>query len=102
MVDPIAERVRKLGEPTIKSISNIARLQRVTDNDADDLAPEDMLTELLEDNKNLALRLREAHEVCSEARDLATASLIENWIDETERRAWFLFETTRRPGSTEH
>lgn len=102
MVDPIAERVRKLGEPTIKSIGNIARLQRLSDSDADDLTAEDMLAELMEDEKALAMHLREVHEQCSEARDLASASLIENWIDETEQRAWFLFEITRRPGSTEH
>jgi len=96
MTDPIAERVRKIGGSTIKSIGQIARLQRVLDNDADYIDPEDMLAELCEDNKTLAARLREAHNVCDEHRDIATASLIEVWIDETERRTWFLFETSRR------
>ena len=96
MTDPIAERVRKLGGSTIKSIGHISRLQRITDNDADYVEPLDMLAELEEDNRVLAARLREAHDVCDEHRDVATASLIEVWIDETERRTWFLFETTRR------
>ena len=89
MTDPIAERVRKIGGSTIKSIGHIARLQRVLDNDADYVDPEDMLAELCEDNKTLTARLREAHNVCDEHRDFATTSLIENWIDETERRTWF-------------
>jgi starvation-inducible DNA-binding protein len=92
MTDPIAERLRKIGGATIKSIGQISRLQRVLDNDADYVEPEDMLAELCEDNKTLAARLREAHNVCDEHRDIATASLIETWIDETERRTWFLFE----------
>jgi starvation-inducible DNA-binding protein len=96
MTDPIAERVRKLGGATIKSIGQISHLQRVTDNDAEYVEPLDMLAELEEDNRLLAARLREAHDVCDEHRDVATASLIEVWIDETERRTWFLFETTRR------
>jgi starvation-inducible DNA-binding protein len=96
MTDPIAERVRKIGGSTLKSIGNISRLQRVLDNDADYVDPEDMLAELCEDNKTLAARLREAHNVCEEFRDVATASLIEIWIDETERRTWFLFESSRR------
>jgi starvation-inducible DNA-binding protein len=96
MTDPIAERVRKLGEETIKSIGQISRMQRVLDNDADYVEPWDMLAELAEDNKNLAARLREAHNVCEEGRDIASASLLEVWIDETERRTWFLFEATRR------
>ena len=96
MTDPIAERVRKIGGSTIKSIGHIARLQRVLDNDADYVDPEDMLAELCEDNKTLTARLREAHNVCDEHRDFATTSLIENWIDETERRTWFLFESSRR------
>jgi starvation-inducible DNA-binding protein len=96
MTDPIAERVRKIGGLTIKSISHIARLQRVLDNDAEYVEPLDMIAELADDNKTLAARLREAHNVCDEHRDVATASLIEVWIDETERRAWFLFEATRR------
>ena len=96
MTDPIAERIRKIGGPTLKSIGHISRLQRVTDNDADYVEPLDMLAELAEDNRTLAARLREAHNVCEEHRDVATTSLIEVWIDETERRTWFLFETTRR------
>jgi starvation-inducible DNA-binding protein len=102
MTDPIAERVRKLGGTTIRSIGHIARLQRVLDNDAEYVEPEDMLAELLEDSKTLAARLREAHGVCEEHEDIATASLIEVWIDETERRTWFLFEATRRGDSTGH
>jgi starvation-inducible DNA-binding protein len=96
MTDPIAERVRKLGGLTLHSIGEIARNQRVLDNDAEYVEPLDMLAELAEDNKTMAARLREAHNVCEEHRDVATASLIEVWIDETERRAWFLFEATRR------
>jgi len=96
MTDPIAERVRKLGAITLHSIGEIARNQRVLDNDAEYVEPLDMLAELAEDNKTMAARLREAHNVCEEHRDVATTSLIEVWIDETERRAWFLFEATRR------
>ena len=102
MTDPIAERVRKIGGLTVKSIGNIAQLQRVSDNDADFVEPSDMLAELREDNKSLAERLREAHNVCEEHRDLATASLIEVWVDETERRTWFLFEADRRGDSSGH
>jgi starvation-inducible DNA-binding protein len=96
MTDPIAERVRKLGGITLHSIGEIARTQRVLDNDAEYVEPLDMLAELADDNKTLTARLREAHNVCEEHRDVATTSLIEVWIDETERRAWFLFEATRR------
>jgi starvation-inducible DNA-binding protein len=96
MTDPIAERVRKIGGPTLKSIGQIARLQRVLDNDAEYVDPEDMLAELGEDNKTLVARLRAAHDVCDEHHDVATTSLIEIWIDETERRTWFLFETSQR------
>jgi starvation-inducible DNA-binding protein len=96
MTDPIAERVRKIGGLTLTSIGNISRTQRVLDNDAEYVEPLDMLAELEDDNKTLAARLREAHNVCDEHRDVATASLIEVWIDETERRTWFLFEATRR------
>ncbi len=95
MTDPIAERIRKVGATTLRSIGHIARIQRVLDNDADYVEPADMLAELREDNQDLAARLREAHGVCDEHRDIATASLIETWIDETERRTWFLFETSR-------
>jgi starvation-inducible DNA-binding protein len=96
MTDPIAERVRKIGGLTLRSIGQISRTQRVLDNDADYVEPLDMLAELADDNRTMAARLREAHNVCDEHRDVATASLIEVWIDETERRAWFLFEATRR------
>src|SRR5882757_8700188 len=96
MSDPIAERIRKVGGNTLRSIGNIARLQRIKDNDADYVEPLDMLAELREDNQSLAARLREVHDVVDEARDIATASLIENWIDETERRTWFLFEASRQ------
>jgi len=96
MTDPIAERVRKVGGLTLRSIGQISRTQRVLDNDAEFVEPLDMLAELADDNRTLTARLREAHNVCDEHRDVATASLIEVWIDETERRAWFLFEATRR------
>jgi starvation-inducible DNA-binding protein len=96
MTDPIAERVRKIGGLTLRSIGQISRTQRVLDNDADYVEPLDMLAELADDNRTMAARLRETHNVCDEHRDVATASLIEVWIDETERRAWFLFEATRR------
>ena len=102
MTDPIAERVRKIGGLTLRSIGHIARLQRIEDNDAEYVEPSDMLAELREDNQNLAARLREAHDVCEEHDDLATASLIEVWIDETERRTWFLFESARRGDSSGH
>lgn len=102
MTDPIAERIRKLGGPTLKSIGQIARLQRVGDNDAEYVEPLDMLAELVEDNKEMAARLREAHNVCDEHRDVATASLIEVWIDETERRTWFLFEASREGDASGH
>jgi starvation-inducible DNA-binding protein len=94
--DPIAERVRKLGGTTLRSIGQISRLQRVMDNDADYVTPLDMLAELREDNQRLAASMREAHAVCEEHGDVATASLIEVWIDEAERRVWFLYETGRK------
>ena len=92
--DAIAERVRKLGGTTLRSIGHIARLQRVMDNDAGYVTPHEMLTELREDNVHLAARLRGAHGLCGEHGDIASASLIENWVDEAEGRAWFLFEVT--------
>jgi starvation-inducible DNA-binding protein len=100
MTDPIAERIRKVGGTTLRSIGHIARTQRVLDNDAIYVEPSDMLAEVREDNARLAARLREAYEVCQEHRDLATTSMIEVWIDEAERRAWFLFESTRRADSS--
>jgi starvation-inducible DNA-binding protein len=96
MTDPIAERIRKIGGSTLRSIGHIAKLQRIKDNDADYVEPLDMLAELREDNQSLAARLREVHDMVDEHRDIASASLIENWIDETERRTWFLFESSRR------
>ena len=96
MTDPIAERARKIGGSTLNSIGHISRTQRVLDNDADYVEPHAMLAELADDNKTLAARLRETHEVCEEHRDIASASLIEAWIDESERRTWFLFEAGRR------
>ena len=92
ITDPIAERVRKVGGTTIRSIGHIAKLKRVLDNDADYVTALDMLSELRDDNKDLIGRMREVHNVCDEHNDVATASLIENWIDESERRTWFLFE----------
>jgi starvation-inducible DNA-binding protein len=102
MTDAIAERVRKVGGTTLRSIGHIARSQRVLDNDAEYVEPEDMLAELREDNQTLAARLREAHGVCEDHNDIATASLIEVWVDETERRTWFLFEASRRGDSSGH
>ena len=94
--DPIAERVRKLGGTTLRSIGQISRLQHVKDNDADYVTAGDMLAELREDNQALAAQMRQTHVVCDEHGDVATASLIEVWIDEAERRVWFLYETGRR------
>jgi starvation-inducible DNA-binding protein len=96
MTDPIAERIRKVGGSTLKSIGHVAQMQRLLDNDAEYVEPLDMLAELREDNKTFAARLREAHGVCDEHHDVGTTSLIENWIDESERRTWFLFEASRR------
>ena len=95
MTDDIAERVRKIGGTTIRSIGNIARLQRIPDNDAEYVTPKDMLSELREDEKALVSSMRSVHTVCDEAGDVATASLLENWIDQGERRIWFLYESTR-------
>ncbi len=93
--DPVAERVRKLGATTIRSIGQIAKLQRVLDNDADYVSPFDMLAELRDDNVQLASRMRATHAVCDEHNDMATTSMLEVWIDEAERRTWFLFEAGR-------
>ena len=93
--DPIAERVRKLGGTTLRSIGHIARLQRVLDNNAQYVTPKDMLAELREDNARLGDRMRGVHDVCDEHGDVATASVLEVWIDEAERRTWVLFEATR-------
>ncbi|MGE5510778.1 MAG: Dps family protein [Bacteroidota bacterium] len=94
--DAIAERVRKIGGTTLRSIGHISRLQRVLDNDADFVSPGDMLAELRDDNKELTARMRETHDLCDEHGDVATASLLEVWIDEAEKRTWFLFEAGRQ------
>ncbi|MBB4349389.1 Dps family protein [Aliirhizobium cellulosilyticum] len=95
MTDAVAERARKVGGTTLRSIGHIARLQRIPDNDADFVTPDDMLAELREDNKQLVSILRQVHQTTSEYDDFATTSLVEGWIDETERRVWFLFEASR-------
>jgi starvation-inducible DNA-binding protein len=102
MTDPIAERARKIGGMTLRSIGHIARQQRILDNDADYVGPQDMLAELRDDNKRLTSIMREVHDVCDGYGDVATTSLLEVWIDETERRTWFLFEATRSaPGAND-
>jgi starvation-inducible DNA-binding protein len=93
--DAIAERVRKIGGTTLRSIGHIGRLQRLLDNDAEFVSPSAMLAELRDDNRQLTAYMRETHALCDEHDDVATASLLEVWIDEAERRTWFLFETTR-------
>ena len=95
MTDAVAERVRKIGGMTLHSIGEVSRLQRIRDNDEAFVEPEDMLAELREDNKALAVSLRAAHQLCDKHRDVATASMIEIWLDEGERRTWFLFEAGR-------
>jgi starvation-inducible DNA-binding protein len=94
--DVLAERVRKIGGTTLRSIGHVSRLQRVLDNDADFVTPMDMLAELRDDNQQLAANLRETHGLCDDHGDVASASLLETWIDQAERRTWFLFEATRR------
>jgi starvation-inducible DNA-binding protein len=96
IADPIAERARKVGGGTLRSVGHIGRLQRILDNDADYVSPQDMLAELRDDNMQLAAHMRTLHDVCDEHRDVATASLLEVWIDEAERRVWFLFEASRK------
>jgi starvation-inducible DNA-binding protein len=100
--DALAERVRKIGGTTVHSIGHIGRLQRVLDNDADFVTPLDMLAELRDDNQQLAAHLRETHGICDEHGDVASASLLETWIDEAERRTWFLFEATRPAEAAAH
>ena len=95
MTDDIAERARKIGGTTLRSIGHAARIKRIADNDADYVTPEDMFSELWEDNKSLIGSMRSAHDLCDEAGDVASASVLENWIDETQRRAWFLYEISR-------
>lgn len=99
--DQLAERVRKIGGATLKSIGQVAKLQTIKDNDEDYVPPREMLRELMQDNKHMAAAMRKAHEVCDDADDVASASLLENFIDETERRTWFLFEATRQEGANE-
>lgn len=94
--DDLAERVRKIGGTTLHSIGQIGRMQRVLDNDADYVMPHDMLAELRDDNIQLAANMRETHELCEQHQDVATASLLENWVNEAERRVWFLFEATHK------
>ena len=95
MTDAMAERIRKIGGTTLRSVGHIRRLQRLLDNDAGFVSPSAMLAELRDDNRQLTAYMRETHALCDEHRDVATASLLENWIDESERRTWFLFETAR-------
>ena len=95
MSDDVAERVRKIGGTTIRSIGHIAKLQTIADNDKQHVNPKEMLSELLDDNRSLLEVMREAHTIADDAKDVATASLLENWLDETERRTWFLFETLK-------
>ncbi len=99
--DQLAERVRKIGGNTIRSIGHIAKLQTLKDNDEKFVPPREMLRELMEDNKKVAAAMRKAHKVCDDAEDVASASILEIFIDETERRTWFLFEATRQEGSNE-
>ena len=100
--DDMAERVRKIGGTTLRSIGHIAKLQTIEDNDAEFVAPAMMLQELMNDNKHVAAQMRKAHEVCDEHDDIASASLIENWIDQTEKRTWFLFEAARNASNSGH
>jgi starvation-inducible DNA-binding protein len=100
--DDMAERVRKIGGTTLRSIGHIAKLQTIEDNDADFVPPGLMLKELMEDNKKVASRMRDAHEVAEDHEDVATASLIEVWIDQTEKRTWFLFEAARGASNDGH
>ena len=100
--DDMAERVRKIGGTTLRSIGHIGRLQEIEDNDADFVPPEEMLRELMNDNKKVAAAMRRAHQICEEHDDPASASLIENWIDQTEKRTWFLFEAARHGSNDGH
>jgi starvation-inducible DNA-binding protein len=95
MTDDIAERVRKIGGRTLRSIGHIARIKRIADNDADYVTPKDMLNELCEDNRALVLSMRSAHNLCENARDVATTSVLETWIDDAQKRVWFLYEAGR-------
>ena len=101
-IDPLAERVRKLGQTTVRSIGHVGELSRIKDNDDDFVSPIDMLDELMTDNKALVSAMRQAHQVCDERKDVATASLLEVFIDEAERRTWFLFEASRDADKSGH
>jgi starvation-inducible DNA-binding protein len=101
-IDPLAERVRKLGQPTLTSIGAIAKLTSIKDNDSEYVDPGEMLNELIDDNKTFIAAMRTAHDACDDAKDVATASLLENFIDEAEMRVWFLYEASRRADSTGH
>ena len=102
MTDPLAERARKIGGTTLRSIGHIARQQRLLDNDAGYVEPADMLAELLDDNKQLAAFMRQTHDLCDDHDDVATESLLEEFIDQTEKRIWFLFETSRGMQTSGH
>jgi len=102
MTDVLAERVRKLGQPTLRSIGDISRRQRLADNDAPYVDPDDMLAELRDDNQRLVAAMREAHDTCDEHNDVATASQLEVYIDEAERRVWFLYEAGRKGDPSGH
>ena len=101
-IDPLAERVRKLGRTTLRSIGHASRLSRVADDDADFVSPYQMLNSLVADNKAMAAAMRKAHDVCDDHKDVGSASLLEVFIDETERRTWFLFEAARGSDATGH
>jgi starvation-inducible DNA-binding protein len=100
--DPLAERVRKLGGATLRSIGHISKVQTLSDNDDEFVGPREMLRELMADNKAVAAAMRKAHDLCDEHKDVATASLLEVYIDETEKRTWFLFEASRKADATGH
>ncbi|HVZ51295.1 MAG TPA: DNA starvation/stationary phase protection protein [Pseudolabrys sp.] len=102
MTDVLAERVRKLGQPTLRSIGDISRQQRIPDNDAAYVDPADMIAELRDDNQRFVASMREAHDVCDEHNDVGSASLLETYIDESEKRVWFLYEISRRGDPTGH
>jgi starvation-inducible DNA-binding protein len=101
-VDVLAERVRKIGQPTLRSVGDISRQQRISDNDAVYVDPQDMLAELRDDNQRFITSMRETHDVCDEHGDVATTSLLEVYIDEAEKRVWFLYEASRRGDPTGH
>jgi starvation-inducible DNA-binding protein len=101
-IDPLAERVRKLGQPTLRSLAQILELTSLKENESDFVSPYDMLVELMQDNVSVAKSLREAHGLCDDYEDVATSSLIEQFLDETEKRTWFLFEAARAADAGGH